>query len=197
MALAPTAYSGDIRCMNDAHLDPSRLVIRRGEPADAAALAAFGARTFLDTFGPANDAAHIRAYLDDAFNLAQQTGELADPDTTVLLGSLGGALVAYAQMRRSPVPACVAQVGAIELQRFYLDRAVHGSGTASKLMQAVHTAAAALGAGHIWLGVWEHNPRAIAFYAKCGYVDVGSKTFDVGPDRQTDRVMVAPVAVTG
>jgi ribosomal protein S18 acetylase RimI-like enzyme len=191
MALAHAAESRDSHAMDDPSIDPSKIVIRRGEPADAAALAVFGERMFLDTFGPANDPAHIRAYLDEAFGLAQQSDELADPDTTVLLASIDGALVAYAQLRRGPTPACVAHAGAIELQRFYLDRHAHGSGIAWKLMDAVRAAATTLGAGHIWLGVWENNPRAIAFYLKYGYADVGSKTFDVGTDRQIDRVMLA------
>jgi hypothetical protein len=42
--------------------------------------------------------------------------------------------------------------------------------------------------------VWERNPRAIAFYVKCGFVDVGSKAFYVGSDCQTDRVLVASTA---
>jgi diamine N-acetyltransferase len=42
----------------------------------------------------------------------------------------------------------------------------------------------------MWLSVWERNPRAIAFYGKCGFRMVGSKDFWVGSDRQTDHVMV-------
>jgi ribosomal protein S18 acetylase RimI-like enzyme len=194
MALARAAESRDSDAMDDLRNDPSRIVIRRGEAADAAALAVFGERMFLDTFGPSNDPAHIRAYLDEAFGLTQQSAELADPDTTILLATFDDALVAYAQLRRGPAPACVAHTGAIELQRFYLDRPAHGSGLASTLMDEVRATAAALGAGHLWLGVWENNARAIAFYVKCGYADVGRKTFDVGSDRQVDRVMVAPLA---
>jgi diamine N-acetyltransferase len=41
----------------------------------------------------------------------------------------------------------------------------------------------------LWLGVWEHNARAIAFYTKCGFIDVGEHAFFVGGDEQTDRVM--------
>jgi ribosomal protein S18 acetylase RimI-like enzyme len=41
----------------------------------------------------------------------------------------------------------------------------------------------------LWLGVWEENPRAIAFYAKWSFVVVGQKTFLVGDDPQTDHVM--------
>ena len=47
-----------------------------------------------------------------------------------------------------------------------------------------------LGADALWLGVWERNPRAIAFYGKVGFVDVGSHLFVVGADAQTDRIMV-------
>lgn len=197
MALARAAENRDIRAMNHPRIDASQIAIRRGEAADAAAIAAFGARTFLETFGPANDPAHIRAYLDEAFGLAQQSAELADPDTTILLATFDDVLVAYAQLRRGPLPECVAHADAIELQRFYLDRHAHGSGLASTLMDEVRATATASGAAHIWLGVWENNPRAIAFYAKCGYADVGSKTFDVGTDRQVDRVMVAPLAAAG
>jgi ribosomal protein S18 acetylase RimI-like enzyme len=61
-------------------------------------------------------------------------------------------------------------------------------------MSAVHEAAREFGGRHIWLSVWERNPRAIAFYTKVGFVDVGSTDFYVGPDRQTDRVLVAAVS---
>jgi GNAT superfamily N-acetyltransferase len=197
MALARDVANHDIQAMTHPRIDASRIAIRRGQAADAAAVAAFGERMFLETFGPANDPAHIRAYLDEAFGIAQQSADLADPDTTILLATLDDVLVAYAQLRRGPPPECVAHADAIELQRFYLDHRAQGSGLASTLMDEVRATAAAWGAAHIWLGVWENNPRAIAFYAKCGYDDVGSKTFDVGTDRQVDRVMVAPLAAAG
>ena len=69
----------------------------------------------------------------------------------------------------------------------------HGRGVAQRLMQHVREAARALGARDVWLSVWERNPRAIAFYAKCGFRDVGSKDFFVGQDRQRDHVMVMHV----
>jgi ribosomal protein S18 acetylase RimI-like enzyme len=60
-------------------------------------------------------------------------------------------------------------------------------------MQAARDAARELGGRHLWLGVWERNPRAIAFYRRAGFTDVGSTFYMVGPDRQTDRVFVAEV----
>ncbi|HEU4662939.1 MAG TPA: GNAT family N-acetyltransferase [Dokdonella sp.] len=175
-----------------------RLTLRRGIPADAASLAAFAARTFADTFGAANDPSRLRAFLDATYGVEQQSRELADPDTVTLLATRDGELVAYAQVhRRGEAPACVGATNAAELQRFYVDRGAHGSGVAQRLMQAACAAAREFGAHCLWLGVWERNPRAIAFYAKCGYVDVGCKTFDVGGDRQTDRVMRLQLAPAG
>jgi ribosomal protein S18 acetylase RimI-like enzyme len=68
---------------------------------------------------------------------------------------------------------------------------------AQRLMLAVHTAARAFKGQNLWLGVWERNPRAIAFYQKVGFVDRGCHDFFVGSDRQTDRVLVAPVQPAG
>ena len=41
----------------------------------------------------------------------------------------------------------------------------------------------------MWLGVWEYNPRAIRFYEKHGFVEVGSHVFQLGKDPQIDLLM--------
>jgi ribosomal protein S18 acetylase RimI-like enzyme len=61
-------------------------------------------------------------------------------------------------------------------------------------MDSVFAQAQARHARTLWLGVWEHNPRAIAFYRKRGFQDVGSHEFLLGQDRQTDRLMVLAIA---
>ncbi len=170
-------------------MEPIR--IRRGVPADAPALAAFAARTFRETFAADNRPEDMTAHLASSYGVAQQARELADPDAAALLAFRGETLVAFAQVRRKPPPPCVTQSRPIELQRFYVDRPAHGTGVAQTLMAAVRRAARGFGGEHLWLGVWERNPRAIAFYAKAGFRDAGSTVFLVGPDRQTDRVLVA------
>ena len=169
------------------------LLIRRGVPSDAAALAEFAARTFAETFATDNRPEDLRAHVESSYGVPQQSAELADPDVVTILAYNGAALVAYAQVRRKSPPSCVTQSQPVELHRFYVDRSAHGSGIARILMGAVHEAAVELGGRHVWLGVWERNPRAIAFYAKMGFTQVGSHAFYVGPDCQTDHVLVAPV----
>ena len=169
------------------------LALRLGLVTDAASLAAFAARTFREAFARDNRPDDLEAYLTSAYGEAQQALELADPQVVTLLACEGEDLVAFAQVRRSRPPPCVSGPDPIELQRFYVDGPRQGRGVSNLMMRAVHDAAAALGGRRLWLGVWERNARALAFYRKEGFTDVGSKDFYVGPDRQTDRVMVRDV----
>jgi ribosomal protein S18 acetylase RimI-like enzyme len=61
-------------------------------------------------------------------------------------------------------------------------------------MDAVLAAAATAKADTVWLGVWEMNPRAISFYAKCGFTVVGEHVFVLGGDPQRDLVLVRKIA---
>jgi ribosomal protein S18 acetylase RimI-like enzyme len=168
---------------------PTMVTIRRATPDDAAVVAAFAERTFVETFGPDNTPDDLAAHVAKAFGVAEQSRELRDPAMITLMGESGRTLAAFAQLRRGLPPPCVTGLDPIELLRFYVDRPWHGRGVAQSLMRAVEETAREAGARTLWLGVWERNPRAIAFYARCGFTDVGEQEFMVGSDRQTDRVM--------
>jgi diamine N-acetyltransferase len=168
--------------------------IRRAGPADAPALAEFAARIFAETFGPDNRPEDMASHLADRFGVRQQTEEILDPAVITLLVEADGRLIAYTQVATLHAPPpCVTGEAPVEIGRFYVDRAWHGKGLAQGLMTAAKDAARELGGRTAWLAVWEHNPRAIAFYEKQGFRDVGSQPFRLGSDLQTDRVMVAPL----
>jgi ribosomal protein S18 acetylase RimI-like enzyme len=167
--------------------------IRRGVPGDAARLAEFGARTFAETFGAENTAENMAAYVAHAYGAGQQAAELADPAVITLIAEEDTAMAGYAQLSGRTAPPCVTGRVPIELRRFYVDRPWQGRGVAAALMAATLEAAAARGAGTLWLCVWERNARAQAFYRRAGFEDVGAAEFVLGTDRQTDRVMVRPI----
>lgn len=172
---------------------PMTPTIRLARADEAAALAELAARTFRDAFGADNRPEDLALYLATAYGAAQQSAELANSDITTLVAEDDGSLVAFAQLRRGQPPECVRGVAPIELWRFYLSAAWHGRGLASRLMNRVVQAGQETGATTLWLGVWERNPRAIAFYRKVGFVDVGQHVFTVGTDPQTDRIMTRPL----
>jgi len=165
--------------------------IRRATPADATPLAHFGARTFFETFAADNTPEDMEKHLAAAWNPELQRAEIADSalDTLLALDG-GGALAGFAQLRADHAPAGIPTQRAVELNRFYVDKPWQGRGLARALMAAVVNAARARGARELWLGVWERNERAQAFYRKCGFEKVGTQIFVVGTDPQTDNVML-------
>ncbi len=166
------------------------ITIREARSNDAAQLADFAARSFRAAFAAENSERHMREHIESTFSPELQAKEIADNEVSSLLAFEGEQLLAYAQVRQSRPPVCVKASSSIELHRFYVDKAAHGLGIAQQLMESVVSDAQKRLAEHLWLGVWERNPRAIRFYEKCGFTDVGSQTFRLGSDPQTDRVLV-------
>ena len=166
------------------------LQIRRATVADAAALAEFGARTFFETFAADNNPDDMAMHLASAWHPDIQRAEIEDAGLDTLLACDAGRLAGFAQLRAARPPAAIAAREPVELKRFYVDTPWQGRGLARQLMEAVDLHARARGARELWLGVWERNERAQAFYRKCGFRKVGTQIFVVGMDPQTDHVML-------
>lgn len=170
------------------------VVVRLAGPADAAWLAALAERTFRETYTEFNTPENMEAYVAEHFGPDRQAAELRDPAMVTLVVEANREAAGYAQLARGPAPSSVAGPAPMELVRFYVDRPWHGRGLAQTLMAATVDTARLAGARTLWLGVWERNGRAIAFYRKCGFEDVGTHTFVLGTDHQRDRVLVRQLA---
>lgn len=157
----------------------------------AAQLAEFGARTFREAFAADNTAEDMRRHLESAWSPEKQLAEICDPDIdTLILRDAEQRWAGFAQLRAGKVSDGVPTEGSIELWRFYVDKPWQGQGVAHALMTAAKQRARQRGATTLWLGVWERNARAQAFYRKHGFTQVGSQVFVVGSDPQTDHVML-------
>jgi GNAT superfamily N-acetyltransferase len=172
------------------------VVVRRADSneADAGLLAALGARLFEDAFGAMNDPDDLRLFLARTYSPDLQLAELGDPNRATWIAEANGEAIGYAMARReSKSPHIVARHPA-EVQRIYADRSWHGRGVGGALLQACIEQSRAWGCDVLWLGVWEQNPRGIAFYEKWGFRRVGEQRFLVGTDSQRDHVMALGLA---
>ena len=118
----------------DATITPADVTLRRALSSDAAALAIFAARTFEEAFGAQNRPEDMAAHLATHYGPRQQAAEIADPETVVVVMESGEGLVAYAKVRRSVPPPCVADERPVELHRFYVDRRWHGRANLPRVM---------------------------------------------------------------
>jgi diamine N-acetyltransferase len=169
--------------------------IRVATAADAESLAALAERTFRDTFDEDDSVDDMEAYLRDAFSFDRVRAELTDDANLFLLAFAEGAghPDGYAKLRTGKTDPSVTGPDPVELQRLYVDRGAFGRGIGAALMRVSLDAARSAGRRTLWLGVWERNARAIAFYERWGFETVGDHVFLLGSDRQRDLIMARPV----
>lgn len=174
-------------------MDNMDIIIRHATAADAELLAKLGARTFQDTFGAYNNPEDMEVYIQKSFGPERQAEELTNPVNVFLIAEIDSVPAGYAMLRTSTPSAGVVGSNVIELARIYVLQDWQGHKLGSRLMQACLDEASRRGHDVLWLGVWEHNPTAIAFYEKWSFERVGAHNFQLGDQIQTDFLYQRPV----
>ena len=169
-------------------MQESNLNIRRARIEDAKLLAELGAQTFVETFKDDNTPEDMATYLVTSFSVEKLTAELTDPLAGFFIVEIDDTASGYAKIHSGALPGLEGQ-RSIELVRLYVSRKWIGHGVGQALMQRCIDEARELGFETIWLGVWEHNHRAQAFYRKWNFHEVGEHIFELGSDRQRDILM--------
>ena len=165
------------------------VTIRRGTVEDAGLLSELAARTFSETFAADNTPEDLAEYVATSFNIARLTSELEDPASNFLIAEVDGSAAGYARLHDGEPEKCIEGANPVELVRLYVLREWLGRGVGEQLMRACLDAARRAGHETVWLGVWERNARAQAFYRKWNFRTVGEHVFPLGSDLQRDIVM--------
>ena len=165
------------------------LDIRMAVPGDASRLAELARTTFMAAFAAANTPENMALYVDAAFSQAAIESQLADPASTFIWAEQTGIPAGYAKLRRGTAVDRVSGPKPVELERIYAGTDLIGAGVGKTLLHTAIKIVKAEGFHTLWLGVWENNLRAIEFYHRQGFVDVGEQDFMLGSARQTDLLM--------
>jgi ribosomal protein S18 acetylase RimI-like enzyme len=165
--------------------------IRRCTVDDAATVASLGARLFTETYGPTHPEPELSRYLARAFSVEGVREAIADEGVTMFVVEDSGArAIAYAYLRASPdPPAGVDDRRAFEIVRFYVDGECQGRGVGAALMEECFEDARKRKGEVIWLQVWKEAPWAVGFYARMGFLVVGSAPFYFGEQVGDDHIM--------
>ena len=173
--------------------------VRAATTNDAHALAAFAAITFPLSCPPNATAKDVAAHIGEHLSAQQVAAYLFDPLRAIMVtvDEATDALTGYTMLNENEPTEDVAAVisigSTVELSKFYVHPAYHGSGIARTLMAATLRTAIERGLAGIWLGVNNHNERAHRFYLKQHFVDVGTRHYRLGDSLQSDFVMERPL----
>ena len=152
-------------------------------------LQALGKKTFLETFADTNTASDMAKYLEESFNIRQLKAELENKHSEFFFVLTDTEPVGYLKLNHAIAQNEFQDKNALEIERFYALKKVHGKHIGKALMNKAMERAMDLAVDFVWLGVWEYNHRALRFYQKHGFEVFDKHNFVVGKDVQIDLLM--------
>ena len=161
---------------------------------DVSILRGIARDTFIETFSEANKAEDIDRYLAKNFSEDQLARELSNPNSFFYVAEVNGNVVGYLKLNTAHAQTEPQAADALEIERIYVLGSYHGGGVGQALYHHAMSVAQDRKASYVWLGVWEHNHRALRFYEKNGFIAFGTHIFQLGNDQQTDILMKKSVA---
>ncbi|HEX2534135.1 MAG TPA: GNAT family N-acetyltransferase [Chitinophagaceae bacterium] len=147
------------------------------QPADAALLARLGGQTFIESHGHSAPPAVIAQYVEEKFRPEVLEQELAGAGNQYFLLHQSGMPVGYAKIRFSEPHPNLPFTDVTKLDRLYLLAGAQGNGGAAALFHYLVQHSQRAGQKGMWLYVWTQNPRAVAFYRKQGFREIGRYDF--------------------
>lgn len=163
--------------------------IRYATIADAELIADISRQCFYDTFAPDNTEADMKKFMDEQFTKGRLMLEVGRGDNLFLLAYEGEKVAGYVKLREGKRLPGLGGAASIEIARLYAVKEFIGKGIGRRLMQAALDIAKEQAKEVVWLGVWEKNERAIAFYSCWGFQKFGDADFLLGDDLQHDWLM--------
>lgn len=158
-----------------------------------ALLTDIGASTFYETFSHENEKADMVAYIEKTYNLKQVEENLKQADIQYFVAYNEKQDVGYIKLLQN-VEVALLTGKVIELEKIYVRKPLQGSGVASLLMQQAINFAKENGANHLFLGVWQENERALAFYKKFGFEIFATRNFMLGKRKCDDFLLKLTLA---
>jgi len=165
------------------------IIISRVGVNDVEQLQAISRSTFVQTFDEHNDAEDMKAYLDTSFAIDKLTAELSNPNSEFYFAIDNEIIIGYLKINTGNAQTENKDTNAFEIERIYVDQAYLGKKIGQLLFEKAIDLAKVKKASYVWLGVWEENHRALAFYKKNGFIPFDKHIFKLGNDEQTDIMM--------
>lgn len=147
-------------------------------------------QTFVETFGAQNTEADMQEYLNNQMSTSQLKKELEHVHSNFYFAYYKDRLAGYLKLNfESAQRETVGTGTAFEVERIYLLKDFQRQGLGKVLFKKAIALGKEKGYRKLWLGVWEHNTSALAFYKKLGLTVFDKHTFVLGSDSQTDLML--------
>lgn len=165
------------------------ITITKVSTAEVDQLQAISRKTFTDTFSQHNSEQNMTHYLNESLSKNRLLAELTNEGSAFYFARLENKVIGYLKVNMAPSQTELQDVNSLEIERIYVLQEYQGKKVGQLLFKHAISLAQQRRSQYIWLGVWEHNIKAIRFYERNGFVAFSSHVFKLGDDLQTDILM--------
>lgn len=146
-------------------------------------------QTFTETFKDNNSEKSLNDYLNTAYELTKLEKELENPHSEFYFAYFNNELAGYLKININDAQSEKMGENALEVELIYIKKSFKRRGIGRHLIETAEQLAKKYQKNLMWLGVWEYNPKAIAFYETLGFKVIGAHSFFMGEEEQTDLIM--------
>ncbi|HKV08930.1 MAG TPA: GNAT family N-acetyltransferase [Thermoanaerobaculia bacterium] len=162
--------------------------MRSAVDSDALSIGALATQVFLDTYATEGIRPSVAREVQEYFSPAAISALLSSSNTRFILAERAGHLIGFAQLTLGAVHELVLDRPAVELHRLYVQARSAGSGVGTALLREAEAMAAREGAVELWLIVWAENVKALAFYERRGYQELGTDSYVFENEQYETRI---------
>lgn len=142
--------------------------------------------TFVETFSEYNTKEDMDSYIQKDLSKEKLKTELNHPGSEFYIAYINEEPAAYIKINFGEAQSDALGSDCAELQRIYVKKEFQGLKIGQKMLDFAIETAKERKQHCLWLGVWEHNHKAIHFYEKNGFIKFSEHPFILGTDKQID-----------
>lgn len=163
---------------------------RIAKPSDAPFIALLGRVTFAETFGHLfRDPNDLKAYFERTFTVEKIESGLQQSGNKFWIAFVDQLPVAYAKLKLDSPSEFINIDKVCQLQKIYVLKDFLSLKIGYELQRLLLAEAVVQGFEKIWLSVLIGNDRAINFYKKNKFIEVGNHDFQIGKENFSFLVM--------
>lgn len=157
--------------------------IRLANKNDAEVIALLGRVTFTETFGHLfSNKNDLRDYFDSTFSVDKIEGSLSKPNNVYWIAFVERLPVGYAKLKLISPTQFIPGKNVSQLQKIYVLKDFLSMKIGFHLQDLLLKKAKESGSIEIWLSVLKSNERAVNFYLKNEFKQIGDHNFQIGSE---------------
>jgi ribosomal protein S18 acetylase RimI-like enzyme len=158
--------------------------IRIANKDDTGFIALLARITFTETFGHLfKDKQDLLDYYDSTFSVNKIENSISKPNNIYWIAFVDRLAVGYAKLKLNSQSEFISEGNICQLQKIYILRDFLSMKIGFELQNLLLKKAKENGFSKIWLSVLNSNERAINFYIKNGFMEIGNHDFQIGKEK--------------